>query len=283
MRKVLITGCNGYIGSRLAKFLTANGCKVVGIARQKADAPFPVRIGDIRDSKFVSSVMKEEGITDAFHLAAVLKSNDANETWDVNVNGTKSVAAAFEQSDAQKIVFSSSGKVYGKVDVIPTPETHPMNTTSPYGRSKAEAEKALRGMEGKQTVILRQTYLYGRGMNKDFLVPTIINHVKTSSVVTLRNADVKRDFIHVDDLLQLYYFILRKNMPQLETYNVSCGTSISLRELAETAGKLMGKNVAVKSLRIREENEEELLDVTKIRALGWASTVNYEEGLRRCL
>ncbi|MBI4014649.1 MAG: NAD(P)-dependent oxidoreductase [Candidatus Aenigmarchaeota archaeon] len=282
MHKVLITGCNGYIGSRLASFLKGK-CEVVGIARQKTDASFPVHVGDVRDRAFVSSVMKEEGVTDVFHLAALLKNSDAEETWDVNVLGTASVADAFARSDAQKIIFSSSGKVYGKVDAVPTPETYPLNATSPYGRSKIEAEKALRGMEGKQTVILRQTYLYGRGMKQEFLVPTIINHVKTSSVVMLRNADVKRDFIHVDDLLQLYYFILRKKMPQRDVYNVSYGSSISLRELAMMAGKILNKNVEVKSLRIREENEEELLDATKIRKLGWAATVNYEEGMRRCI
>lgn len=282
MRKVLITGCSGYIGSRLASFL-AGKCEVVGIARQKADASFPVRIGDIRDRKFVESVMKDDEITDVFHFAALLKSSDADETRDVNVNGTKSVLAAFAKSDAQKIIFSSSGKVYGKVDAVPTPEMHRLNATSAYGLSKIEAERAFRIVEGKQAVILRQTYLYGRGMKQEFLVPTIINHVKMSDIVTLRNADVRRDFIHIDDLLQLYYLLLRKKMPQLETYNVSCGQSISLREMAMMTARLAGKSVEVNSLGAKEENEEELLDITKIKALGWAPTINYEEGLRRCL
>ncbi len=281
MERVLITGCGGYTGSRLAAFLLKKGHKVAGISRHAVDASFPFYEGDIRDEKLIETIMRKENISAVFHLAALLKSPDEKQTWDVNVNGTRSVALAFAKSGAKNIMFAGSAKAYGKMDTVPVTEEHPLNPRTPYGKSKAEAENVLRSIAGKRVIIFRQTYLYGRGMPPGFLVPDIINQLN-SGTVTLRNADVKRDFIHIDDLLRVYLKALEK--PAEGTFNVSCGRSVLLRDAAELLAAAAGKKIAVKSLGNPEENHEELLDIKKIRhAFGWEPSMTYEEGLRCCV
>ncbi|MBI4019234.1 MAG: NAD(P)-dependent oxidoreductase [Candidatus Aenigmarchaeota archaeon] len=281
MGQILITGCGGYIGSRLAAFLLKKGHKIVGISRHGMNASFPFYEGDIRDKKLLGTIMSKEYISVVFHLAALLKSDDEKETWDINVNGTKSVAMAFSESSAKKIIFASSAKAYGKMDAVPVREEDKLNPRSPYGKSKAEAENVLRGIAGKQVIVFRQTYLYGKGMPAGFLIPDIIRQMD-SGAVTLRNADVKRDFIHIDDLIGVYFKALET--PVEGTFNISCGKSITLRDAAHLLAAAAGKKITVKSLDLPEDNQEELLDIEKIkRVLGWDPSVGYKEGFRRCV
>jgi nucleoside-diphosphate-sugar epimerase len=280
--KILITGTGGYIGSHLARSLSKK-YNVVGLSRSKPDLNITSYQGDIRDAELVRKVLKDEDIQTVFHLAGVLKSHDEAENTDVNVEGTKNVVKAFYESDATKIIFSSSGKAYGKVSQIPTPETHALNATAPYGASKAKAEQFFHEQEGKHVVVLRQTYLYGPGMRSDFLVPTIIDQVRNGSV-TLRNADVKRDFVHINDLIELYEMLIQKEKSSFGVYNVGPGESVSIRDMISIVADLFDKKVEVKSLGQPEENEEELLDVSKIKEhLGWKSKLSYEAGLKLCL
>jgi len=284
--KILITGCNGYTGSRLATFLREKNYEVVGLSRNKPDVDFTFYQGDVRNKELLQKIIKDEDVKVIFHLAAVLKNDNEEENFDINVKGTRNLAEVFSESDAEKLIFSSSGKVYGKINEIPTLETHALNGSTPYGKSKVAAEQELKkySKEGKQIIILRQTYLYGKGMKDNFLIPTIIKQIKESGTVTLRNTDVKRDFIHIDDLLDLYHSLLEKDFPAFDVFNVSYGQSISLRKIIEILAKQYNKNVEIKNLNQPEENDEELLDTSKIKqVLNWKPKINYEEGLKRCI
>lgn len=165
---MLVTGATGFIGSLLIDRLIERGDEVTAFARPTADASHlerkGVRVitGDVRNEREVESAVHGSGIV--YHLARA-KGHGArpiSEVKAVNIDGTSNVVRAATRAGVQRIVYASSIAVYGSRPTrIPVSEDDPLNPDSPYARSKAEAEAAVRAHAHIPFVIARITSVLG--------------------------------------------------------------------------------------------------------------------------
>jgi len=162
MKKVLLTGGAGYIGSHICLELVQHGYtpvvvdnfrasnrRIIERTQQLAGAPFPVHELDCRDTVGLRAVLEHEvGITGAIHLAAHksvgVSVKQPREYYDNNLGSLLSLLAALETSSVEHLVFSSSCTVYGQPKRVPVTEESPIERAeSPYGRTKQMCEAIL--------------------------------------------------------------------------------------------------------------------------------------------
>jgi nucleoside-diphosphate-sugar epimerase len=165
---VLVTGATGFIGSHLIDRLLERGDEVTAFARMTADPSSlkrkGVRVvtGDVRNEREVDSAV--DGSSIVYHLARA-KGHGArpmSEVKAVNVGGTSNIARAATRAGVQRIVHASSAAVYGsRPKQTPVSEDDALDPDSPYARSKAEGEAALRKDAGVPFVIARITSVLG--------------------------------------------------------------------------------------------------------------------------
>ena len=156
-KTVLVTGADGFIGSHLTERLVAEGANVRAFCLYNSQgswgwldhapadvrAALDVRLGDVRDSRFVENAC--EGVDVVFHLAALIAipySYSAPESFvDTNVRGTLNVLEAARRHRVSRVVHTSTSEVYGTPDTLPIRETHPLKAQSPYAASKVGADQ----------------------------------------------------------------------------------------------------------------------------------------------
>ena len=236
MKKVLVTGGLGFIGSHTCVSLSEHGYEPIVLDNLsnslasvqtgiEALTKKPVRVyaGDIRDSGLLDRIFTEHLIEGVIHFAA-LKAVDESiqkplEYFDNNVNGLLQVLRAMEKHEVKHFVFSSSCTVYGNPEEIPVTENAPyQKAESPYGLSKQVGEQILENCSFIQTQCLRYFNPVGAHPSSElgeqpFGVPGNLVPYMTQTVAGVRKEltvfgndyDTKdgscvRDFIHVCDL-----------------------------------------------------------------------------------
>ena len=173
MKKILVTGGCGYIGSHTCLSLIEKGYKIVVIDSNINSSPTALKKiekilsnkpntqkidfvkGDIRDENFLKNVFSKaikEGqpIKAVIHFAGLKAVGESVKSpllyWDVNLNGSMSLFRVMEAFNCKTIVFSSSATIYGKVDTNPINESFPIRPYNPYGHTKASIEFLLNGL-----------------------------------------------------------------------------------------------------------------------------------------
>lgn len=234
-KKVLVTGCAGFIGSNLSEALVERGWQVVGldnlmtgyrknIEHLEGKENFTFIEGDIRDRGLLETLFREHAITHVSHQAArgsVPKSvEDPILSNEINVTGTLNLLWTAKENNIQKFVCAISSSVYGNTPTLPKVETMPYNALSPYAITKAAKEmycKAFYELYGLPTIGLRYFNVYGRRQdpNGDYaaVIPRWISKALNNEDLPI-NGDGKqtRDFTYIDD-------VVAANILALETEN----------------------------------------------------------------
>lgn len=160
---ILITGGAGYIGSHCCVSFLENGYDVVVLDNFSNSNPESLRrveqitgrkvrieIGDIRDQARVEEVLKRHKCAGVVHFAGLKavgeSTSDPLAYYDNNVIGTHRLLSAMSAAGVRKLIFSSSATVYGEPKFLPLSETHALNPTNPYGRTKLVTEEILRDL-----------------------------------------------------------------------------------------------------------------------------------------
>jgi GDP-4-dehydro-6-deoxy-D-mannose reductase len=308
--KVLVTGANGFVGSRMVKRLSEAGHEVR--AGYGADAPGPARnasVGgngpvrwfplDITDlgtvAKFVS-----EGCDALVHLAGMASVRQANAdpsaSWAVNAQGAAQVALALAEarratgSDPLLLVVSSA-EVYSPASGRPHRETDLVGPASPYAASKLGAELAALQTwrsAGLRVVVARPFPHIGRGQAVDFWVARrcrVLVEAKRrgAPAVTVGELSPVRDFLHVDDVVDAYMALLTHGRAG-EIYNIASGCAVTLAAVHAKLEELIGIHP------LHERDAEEMRpdarpylvgDASKLRsATGWTPWRSLEETLK---
>lgn len=221
MRRALVTGASGLVGSWLVRALLERGEEVVVLERDASSATAPSLLdvlqhvellrGDVRDSEAVVRAVR--GADLVFHLAGQALVRTASRspavTFDVNVRGTWTVLDACLGENIDRVMVASSQEAYGPSEQLPFTERQPLLATSPYGASKAAAE-AIAGSYwhtyGLPVCITRMANTYGGGdMNFSRLVPEAVQAVLSSRRPHIRSdGSSRRDFLYVEDAVAAY-------------------------------------------------------------------------------
>lgn len=291
--RILITGINGFIGRNLSAKLLKRGHFVTGLARNKKCKVDNIKTyyeGTVLDKKLVEKASRD--IEAVIHLAA-LTSYEAIvgnkfETLETNFLGTKNVLDAFSKSkQTRKFLYSSTGKVYGKIMHLPIRENHPTNPQNVLGKSKLITERLIDFYNDnqKELIIFRIFNIYGAGQHKNFLIPTILAQLhKRKREIVLGDIDAKRDYVYIDDLVNAFILAIEgKGYKGLSTYNICTGLASSASQIVKMISKIKEVDIKVKinpSLIRRDEIKDEYgsFELAK-KYLGWNPKISLEVGL----
>jgi len=299
--RFLITGAAGFLGSALANRLTAAGDVVIGVddlsaGDQKNLSPTVQFVrGDVNDRPTLWSLLQE--VDCVYHLAAKVSVQESvlypREYNNVNVGGTVTLMEAMRDVGVRRVVFISSGTVYGNQPVQPVKETVIVNPRVPYAVSKLAAEyyvKTIGSLWGIETVCLRVFNAYGPGQRippvHTPVIPGFLHQAwENGTIVIHGDGNQTRDYVYVDDVVNA--MLAAANAPDVNklTINVGSGTETSVRDLARMAIEVTGGNPEVVYNPRNEGGISRLrADISLARELlAYEPEVELLEGLKRTL
>ncbi|HOE03386.1 MAG TPA: NAD-dependent epimerase/dehydratase family protein [Anaerolineaceae bacterium] len=299
--RYLITGAAGFLGSALANRLTAAGDVVIGVddlsaGDQKNLSPTVQFVrGDVNDRPTLWSLLQE--VDCVYHLAAKVSVQESvlypREYNNVNVGGTVTLMEAMRDVGVRRVVFISSGTVYGNQPVQPVKETVIVNPRVPYAVSKLAAEyyvKTIGSLWGIETVCLRVFNAYGPGQRippvHTPVIPGFLHQAwENGTIVIHGDGNQTRDYVYVDDVVNA--MLAAANAPDVNklTINVGSGTETSVRDLARMAIEVTGGNPEVVYNPRNEGGISRLrADISLARELlAYEPEVELLEGLKRTL
>ena len=306
MKKIIITGCAGFIGSSISLKLLKNGFFVYGI--DNYDSYYDVNIkksnikrlqefdnfcfqkSDIRSVDKLNNLMK---IDLCIHLAAipgVIPSIKNKERYhDFNVNGTKNLLKFLKKINVSNIIFASSSSLYseGEAKIFNEIKSE-KNPLSPYGRTKLNCEKIINiwGEETNGTVMnLRFFSVYGPWIRPDLAILKFTSNILNDRPINIfGDGNSYRDYTYIDDVTDgvlnavAYMF---KNRRTIQTLNLGNGTPVKLLELVHVIEKELNKKAIINYLPYNKvEMKYTCADLTKSRKLlNYAPKTNIYDGI----
>jgi GDP-4-dehydro-6-deoxy-D-mannose reductase len=280
---VLVTGGQGFAGRHLQVELG-----------ERAVAPDL----DVTDSAALRAAMRELQPEAVVHLAALSQVAESWEdpatVWQVNAVGTVALLEAVRQERAAaRVLVVSTGEVYGRAAVVPTPEEAPVEPVSPYAASKAAAEIAAlqAGRTGLDVVVVRAFQHEGPGRDERFAVGSWTRQLAEleltgGGALRVGNLLAERDITDVRDVCRAYRLLLDPRVPA-GVYNVASGRTVALRRVVELLVELTEAPVRVEPdpERMRPLDLPMVCgDAKKLREVtGWEPRITLEQTVRDTL
>jgi nucleoside-diphosphate-sugar epimerase len=241
MRRVLVTGADGFTGRHLVPLLSAAGCEVHGLVQQKPERPVAglaaVHVADLQAPAEVERAVAAASPHRAVHLAGIAFVADRNVTqmYGVNLVGSRNLLEALARlpTTPESVLLASSANVYGNARQAVIDESVAPAPANDYAVSKLAMEFAARlFVDRLPTIVCRPFNYTGVGQSESFLLPKIVAHVRRRiATLELGNIDVARDFSDVRDVCAAYVRLLETPAAIGETVNLCSGTAHSLREV----------------------------------------------------
>lgn len=306
MKKVVVTGADGFIGSHLTQMLLASGCEVRALAQYNSfnnwgwlegisSDGLEVVTGDVRDPNFCRTLVK--GADTVFHLAALIAipySYVAPDSYvDTNVKGTLNICQACRDASTERLLVTSTSEVYGTARYVPIDEKHPKQPQSPYSATKIGADAIALSFHNAFSLpvsIVRPFNTYGPRQSARAIIPTIITQI-ASGMRSIKVGDLTptRDFNYVEDTCRGFIAIAKCDKAVGEEINIATGREVTMQNTLDTIAELMDADVewVVDPARLRPSGSEVfrlLGDSTKLRKLtGWKPENTLEEGLEKTI
>jgi len=294
--KIYVAGHSGLVGGALVRLLKARGFNNL-ITRSRAEV-------DLRDERAVRNFFAEERPDLAVLAAAKVGGIKANIDAPVeflieNLQIQNNVIHAAHEAGARKLLFLGSSCIYPKFAPQPIPESALLSgplepTNEPYAIAKIAGVKLCQAFAreyGANFISVMPTNLYGPGDDFDLETSHALaallrkaHEAKMSGageMIVWGTGVPRREFLHVDDLAAAVLFLL-ENYDSPEIINVGCGEDISILELAELICDVVGFRGELKWDRSKPDGTpRKLLDISKIKKLGWQPTISLRDGVAR--
>ncbi len=303
----LVTGADGFIGSRLVELLVKKGYKIKALSQYNSfnnwgwiediecKNKVEVLTGDIRDPHYCKFIAKDIDII--FHLAALIAipySYVAPDSYvDTNIKGTLNICQAAKEHGNIRVIHTSTSEVYGTAQYTPIDEEHPMQPQSPYSATKIAADAMAMSFYNAfnlPVTIARPFNTYGPRQSARAVIPTIITQIANGATeIKLGDITPTRDFNYVDDTCRGFIALAECDESIGQTVNIGSNFEISIGDTLNIIKELMDSDVKfiVDSQRIRPEKSEVFrlwCDNSKIKKLtGFKSQVGIREGLQRTI
>ncbi len=304
MRKILITGGAGFIGSSLAEKLIEDKNNLVIIVDDLStgllkNLPSPKFKNwrfikcDVNNYKSFSEIMLSFQFDYVFHYAAVVgvKRTQAHPVRVLNdVKGIENLLGLAKNTNVKRVYFSSSSEVYGEPTDLPQNElTTPLNSRLPYAVVKNLGESFLRAYHkeyGLEYTIFRFFNTYGPKQNNDFVMSRFISWaLRGQDIKVYGNGLQKRTFCFIEDNIQACVNAFYKEMYVNDVVNIGSDYEMSIIKLAKTIIKLSNSKSQIIYLPPLEEGDmkRRYPDISKMRALLGRQPIIIEEGIKKTL
>lgn len=307
MKKILVTGAFGFIGSHLTELLVQKGFNVIAFDRYNANNDYgwlnnskyrndiEFCLGDIRDFDSVYKVVKRSKAI--FHLAALIGIPYSYISplayLKTNLEGTYNILESSKHCKVNNILITSTSEVYGSAIKIPIDENHRLLGQSPYSASKIAADQLALSynMSFKLPIkIVRPFNTYGPRQSTRAIIPTIISQLlQNKKSVKLGNVSTKRDYTYVKDVCSAFLEISKSRNLFGEVTNVSTNQNNSIEKILNIISKLMkvSPEIIKDKKRVRPRNSEviELIgDNLKLKNnTDWKNNYSFEKGLKETI
>lgn len=305
MKKVLVTGADGFIGSHLTEELVKRGYQVKAFVLYNSfntwgwldtlsnDIKEKIEIfqGDVRDPNGVRKAVEDVGAI--FHLAALIAipySYYSPDTYvDTNIKGTLNILQAARDAQIERVLVTSTSEVYGTAQYVPIDEKHPFQGQSPYSATKIGADRLAesfyRSFELPVTIV-RPFNTYGPRQSARAVIPTITMQLLSGrKEIKLGALSPTRDFNYVKDTVNGFIKIYESSKTIGEEINIATQQEISIGALAEELIRQINPNAKIvcdeQRLRPVKSEVNRLLGCNqKIKELtDWRPEYSFERGL----
>ncbi|MBO2534266.1 NAD-dependent 4,6-dehydratase LegB [Rummeliibacillus suwonensis] len=309
MKKILVTGADGFIGSHLTEELVRQGYDVRAFVYYNSfnswgwldHSPKEIKdsldifSGDIRDPFGVKEAMK--GCTHVLNLAALIAipySYHSPATYiETNINGALNIVQAARELGVEKVVQTSTSEVYGTALYVPIDEEHPLQGQSPYSASKIGADQiAMSYYRSFDTPVslIRPFNTYGPRQSARAVIPTIISQLANGKeTIQLGAVSPTRDFNFIKDTVSGFISVMNSEKAIGEVINIGSNYEVSIGETAKLIADIMNVNLKIETdeQRLRPEKSE----VNRLWAenkkakelVGWQPQYGGKEGFRKGL
>ena len=306
-QSVCVTGGRGALGTLLVRRLLEGGAARVVTLDNSPLIPSPETAGHERSAETVlGSILNPSdldralaGCTTVFHLAALAhvgrSSSAPIDCFHVNAFGTAQVLEACRRSGVQRVLYVSTGHVYGVPKKLPLREEHPTAPLSVYAASKLAGEAVVQGYAasfGLACDIARLSNVYGSSFDENTVISTALSQAAAGGPVVLRDPTPVRDFIHVDDVVEALVRLAASPEPgeRERIVNVSTGRGVSVRGMTQILAKLLEEGGRAHQVVFQGGSEHGaqaprlILDNGRlVRRTGWRPEMRLERGLELAL
>ena len=309
MKKVLVTGADGFIGSHLTEKLIKEGYDVTAFIYynsfgskgwlDQTDNEIRKQInffaGDIRDPYGVRQAVKN--VDCILHLASLIaipfSYHSPDSYVDTNIKGTLNILQAAKDLNIEQIIHTSTSEVYGTAREVPIKENHPLAGQSPYSASKIGADQLAYSFFTSFNLpvsIIRPFNTYGPRQSARAVIPSVISQIANKNeFIKLGSLHPTRDFSYVEDTVQGFLSAINNKETIGEVINLGSGFEISIGDTVNLISQIMGREIKIKvdDNRIRPpKSEVERLFACNKKAkllMGWSPKFSGIKGFREGL
>lgn len=278
MKKVLVTGADGFIGSHLVERLVEleydvkafvyynsfNSWGWIDTFDKKIKDKIEIFPGDVRDPNGVYEAMKDVDVV--FHLAALIgipfSYHSPDSYVDTNIKGTLNVLQSARKLETERVLVTSTSEVYGTAQFIPITEEHPFQGQSPYSATKIGADRIAESFYRSfdlPVTIVRPFNTFGPRQSARAVIPTIITQVfNGNKEIKLGDLTPTRDLVYVKDTVEGFIDIYNSDKTIGEEINIATQSEISIGHLAQKIIELIGADceIVAEQERIRPDKSE---------------------------
>lgn len=307
IKKVLITGADGFIGSHLTELLVRQSYQVKVLSQYNSfnywgwlediDCLDEVEVlnGDVRDPHYCKHITQDVDVV--YHLAALIAipySYVAPDSYvDTNVKGTLNICQAALENGVKRVIHTSTSEVYGTAQYIPIDEDHPLQPQSAYSASKIAADAMAMSFYNAfdlPVTVARPFNTYGPRQSARAVIPTIISQIANGmKQIKLGDVSPTRDFNYVEDTCRGFLALANCDAAVGQTVNIASNYEISVGDTLNIIRELMNSDVEfiIDEQRLRPGKSEVFRlwgDNTRIRELtGFAPQHDIRAGLQKTI
>ena len=309
MKKIFITGSEGFIGSHLIEDLVKNNYSVKGLVQYNSFNNWgwidtmPKKIlkevelvhGDIRDADFIRNNLNN--VKCVLNLAALIgipySYHAPSSYFNTNVMGLMNILNSCKDKNIS-IIHTSTSEVYGTAIKIPIDENHPLQAQSPYSASKISADHLALSYFNSFDMdikIIRPFNTFGPRQSLRAVIPSIITQLsEKNKKLNIGSIAPTRDLTYIDDTVRAFRYAINNSKIIGQVINLGTGYEISIKNLINLIAEIMGiKNLKIKEQknRLRPKNSEVFRLVSNNnkakKFLGWTPNYSKKSGLKKGL
>ncbi len=276
MKKILITGSEGFVGKNLIRYLKNYSFQII----ETKDKSFDLKLNE--------SWKQIEKCDYLIHLAG---KSFVPKSWEEPArfieNNILLITNALEycRVNKTKLIFLSS-YLYGNCKKMPIKENAPIEATNPYALSKLLSEKLCYFYKNNfqvNNIILRVFNLYGPGQPKEYLLSKITNQVRYENLIKVDDLSPKRDYVYIDDLCSAIVKAINYKGKE-HIFNIGSGKSYSVKEVIDFIQNIYGTSFNIKEKKLIRKNEilNTIADINLAKKeLEWFPIYDLKEGLKK--
>lgn len=309
MKKVLVTGADGFIGSHLCELLVTAGYKTKAMVYynsfnswgwldtidEQVKSEIEVVSGDVRDPYGVRNAIR--GCDSVFHLAALIaipySYHSPDAYVDTNIKGTLNILQASRDFDIVRVLITSTSEVYGTAQYVPIDENHPFQGQSPYSATKIGADRLAESFYRSfdlPVTIVRPFNTYGPRQSARAIIPTVITQLLSGKTeLQLGALDPTRDFNYVKDTVAGFLAIGESDKTIGREINIATQVEVSIKDLTEMIISIINPNAIIKTddqrLRPKKSEVNRLLGSSELIKLltDWKPQYTLKRGLEETI